>query len=149
MPGLYHNSAGHKLFKNSNHVYIYNVSKKLVKQFGTDYSVGFRYPESDNGYAHFVVNGDELFDSKNPNFYHVIVPKDKTMRLNYMKDGREIGVVTPPADIKAEFEKSRVSGKNMRRREANAECDAVREIPCVDHGCAGQEQAVCDDDWNF
>lgn len=132
MPQEYHNSKRNGRFSvGSNNVFIYNVSKRLVKHFGREYSVGFRYPESDNGFAHFVVQDSELFNSKNPGFYHVIVPKNKVMRLNYMKDGSEIGVVTPPEDIKAAFEAARVSGKNLRRRDAGDQTVQQRELPQV------------------
>ncbi len=131
----YHNSKGHKYYRRTNDVFIYNVPKSLIKQYGNDFSIGFKYPKSEDGFAHFTVSENELFDSKNQDFMHVIMPKGKKVYLTYKENGNKVSYEVKPVDIKAAFEAVRVSSKPSRKYQDNSrEIDIVPEHTSDDFG---------------
>lgn len=104
--------------RDPNHIYIYNVSKKLVNARGRSRVVNFKYDSSD-GYAHFVVDESCVSDSANPNFYNIKMPADKMLRLNY-KDGNEMTAKEMmPAEIKRMFEETRYK-KSSQNQTSNS-----------------------------
>ena len=125
MPQTYHKSINNRWRSHgSDYVFIYNIPKSLVRKFGKSWSVGMKYFDSEDGYAHFRVSDEELFDSENDKFYHVIMLKYGDRILNYIKDGKEIGVNVHPSDIKACFERVRKSRKPSKKY-------ADRDVPSV------------------
>jgi hypothetical protein len=109
----YHRSRGGNGKPDS--VFIYNVSNKLIQKRGNDFIVGFRYPESSNGYANFCVSQDELVKSENSNFCHVIMKKTDSRRLNYKIDGADTAKMVTPSEIKRAFEAVRPSNSKSAR----------------------------------
>lgn len=130
MPQEYHNARSNRrsrYWRSSDNVFIYNVPKSLVQKRGQSWSVGMKYADSEDGYAHFRVSDEELNYSKNDKFYHVIMPVHESRTLNYIKDGKEIGVEISPKDLKAAFEKVRMSKKPSKKY-------ADRDLPEVNDG---------------
>lgn len=87
--------------------FIYNVSKKLVKEFNNDRSVGFKYPASSDGYAHFLVKKEALTQSTNPNLYNIKMSNSQNYSLTYKEDGEWVSKDMSAKDIKKAFDASR------------------------------------------
>ena len=87
--------------------FIYNVSKKLVKEFNNDRSVGFKYPASSDGYAHFLVKEEALTQSANPNLYNIKMSNSHNYSLTYKENGEWVSKDMSAKDIKKAFDASR------------------------------------------
>lgn len=95
--------------KNTKHVMIYNVSNKLIQARGSDRLVGFKYPESSNGYAHFIVRENEVTPmNSNENMRLIKMDKSKEYYFVYEKKGIETAEKLNPVLIKKLFDKSRI-----------------------------------------
>lgn len=126
-----------KYGRESTDTFIYNVSKNLVKEFNNDRSVGFKYPESSDGYAHFLVKQDALLETSNPKLYKIKMSNSRNYNLTYKKDGEWVSCEMSAKEIKKAFDASRTPKKNAstsRVQQAPQSRQTLQTIDLTDNG---------------
>lgn len=119
-------------------VTIYNVAKGLIKGRKDKSLVGFKYDLSSDGYAHFEVSNDAIFESSNQKLCNIVLNKYTTYRLNYKINDDYISQEKSAHEIKELFEASRNSKSSIKSRE-NKQRKQRESISSIDF----------DDDWSI
>lgn len=112
--------------KDPNKVVMYNVPKKLVQSRGNARLLGFKYPQSSDGYAHVILDKSELQDmNKNDKSYFVTLDRWKAYDFVYKSNGCETSCKKRAHEIKTLFDNSRLPQAQSNREilEFDDSCD--------------------------